>query len=668
MKAGAAHIAFTAQSRTAVRDFYAAALTAGGRSNGAPACRSDEDGHFNAAIIDLDGNSIEVVYKNGPDYMDDGTVVTHSRVITWRRTVTESWYDGRSVVSRGSNQSLSKQASAPPTPTVVSKAPSTAPKAPSVARSVSEPVAVPQVPAASESSNNGSRVAQHIVGTLLGAAAGAAVAYAFVASERDSAKKEAEFNAFKAAKAAVNSVAQFAQGSPQPKPPVQDPQPVYETQQPVHRNNDIDTASQYHASQPHTVRAIEAAPSWHGPLYTKAPSVISVSRQLEYAPAQSVAPSRSPQSEYVPAASVAPSRVSSRGSSPKAIEYLPAASVAPSKAPSRAAELRAIEYAPAASVAPSTRSMHRSNTSPELATSERARSMVSKGQSPAPSTFISTFVPDELARRNTDDGSVVSHRSSKSRKSHHSSKHHGSGRSRAHSRSPVRAPSEAPSKAPSKVGSVIGSLLGRNSDNRSVISNPFGDKYEVDDEEYSSAASEEDDSYTIAPSDSISQVSSSPSRRRHRRHHRSSSKDRTKDDDGKSTASRHSKHSSSSSKHTSKSHRSKSSSLHSSQYHTAEEDMSEASTVRPRAAHNSSSSSASSSHLKSSSGKSRSSRKDSATEYDEMFEKVQYGSGDVPIRGITKSMVDGGEEEGKEGRSKSLVGWRMAQRLRAFEK
>jgi hypothetical protein len=50
-----------------------------------------------------------------------------------------------------------------------------------------------------------------------------------------------------------------------------------------------------------------------------------------------------------------------------------------------------------------------------------------------------------------------------------------------------------------------------------------------------------------------------------------------------------------------------------------------------------------------------------------MFEKVQYGSGDVPIRGITKSMVDG-EEEGKEGRSKSLVGWRMAQRLRAFEK
>lgn len=96
--------------------------------------------------------------------------------------------------------------------------------------------------------------------------------------------------------------------------------------------------------------------------------------------------------------------------------------------------------------------------------------------------------------------------------------------------------------------------------------------------------------------------------------------------------------------------------------------MSEASTVRPRAAHNSSSSSASSSHHKSSSGKSRSSRKDSATEYDEMFEKVQYGSGDVPIRGITKSMVDGGEEEGKEGRSKSLVGWRMAQRLRAFEK
>ena len=616
------------------------------------------------------------MYKNGPDYRDDGTVVSHSRVITWRRTVTESYYDSRSVVSRSSNHSLSKQASAPPTPTVVSKAPSTASKAPSVARSVSEPVAVPQVPAASETSNNGSGIAKHIVGTLLGAAAGAAVAYAMVASERDSAKKEAEFNAFKVAKAAVNSVAQFAQGSEQPKPPVQDPQPVYEMPQPVHRNNDNDTASQYAPSQARTVRAIEAAPSWHGPLYTKAPSVISVSRQIEYAPAESVAPSRSPQSEYVPAASVAPSkapsRASSRASEPKAIEYVPAASVAPSTAPSRAAELRAIEYAPAPSVAPSTRSIQRSMTSPELATSSKAKSTVSKAQSAAPSSFISTFVPDEFQRRNTDDGSVASHRSSKSRsKSHHSSKHRSSSRSRAHSRSPSRAPSEAPSKPKSKVGSVIGSILGRNSDNRSVISNPFGDKYEVDDytseeDDAATAAADDDDNYTIAPSDSISQVSSSRSRRSHRSH-RHRSKD---DDDTKSSASARSKHSSSS-KHSSRSHRSKGSSYHSSQYHTAEEDFrssvaseaSDASTIRP---HGHSSSSSSSSHHRDKASKARSSRKDSATEYDEMFDKVQYGSGNVPVRGITPSMVQG-KHGAEEGKSKSMVGWKMAQRLRAFE-
>lgn len=647
VKAGAAHIAFTARSRAAVRDFYAAALTAGGRPNGAPASRGDEDGHFNAAILDLDGNSIEVVYRNGPDYRDDGTVITHSRVITWRRTVTESFYDGKSVVSRNSNHSLSKQASTPAAPTVVS----TASKAPSVARSVSEPVAVPQAAAPSNGGDGGSGVAKQIVGTLLGAAAGAAVAYAMVASERDSARKEAEFNAFKAAKAAVNTAVQFAQGSEQPKPPVQDPQPVHETQ-PVHRN-DNDTASQYAPSQARSVRAIEAAPSWHGPLYTKPPSVISVSRQLEYAPAQSVAPSRAPKSEYVPAASVAPSKAPSRSPDSRAIEYVPAASVAPSKAPSRAAELRAIEYAPAASVAPSSRSMHRSMTSPELSTPEKAKSTVSRAQSAAPSSFISTFIPDEFERRNTDGGSVASHRSSKSRsKSHHSSKHRSSSRSRANSRSPSRAPSEAPSKSQSKVGSVIGSILGRGSDNKSVISNPFGDKYEVDD--YTSDE-DEDDNYTIAPSDSISQVSSTRSRRSHRSHrHRSSSKERTKDDDEKSSASRHSKHSHSS-KHSSRSSKSKGSSYHSSHYHTADEE--------PR--HSVVSEPSDTSTIKPIKGKPKTGRKDSATEYDEMFDRVQYGSGNVPVRGITPSMVQGKHPE--EGKSKSMLNWKMAQKLRAFE-
>ncbi|KAF1977095.1 hypothetical protein BU23DRAFT_596595 [Bimuria novae-zelandiae CBS 107.79] len=650
VKAGAAHIAFTAPNRAAVRDFYAAALTAGGRPNGPPASRSDEDGHFNAAILDLDGNSIEVVFRNGPDYRDDGTVISHSRVITWRRTVTESFHDGRSVVSRSSHHSLSKQASAPAAP------PSVVSKAPSVARSVSEPVAVPQAHVPSETGNSGGGVAKQIVGTLLGAAAGAAVAYAMVSSERNSAKKEAEFNAFKAAKAAVTTAAQFAQGSEQPKPSVQDPQPVYETQPQqlphVHRN-DSDTASQSSSPQARSIRAIEAAPSWHGPLYTKAPSTISVSRQLEYAPAQSVAPSRSPQSEYVPAASVAPSKAASRASEPRAVEYVPAASVAPSKAPSRAAELRAIEYAPAASVAPSRSQFTapRSVTSPELPTVEKARSTVSKAQSAAPSSFISTFVPDEFQRRNTDGGSVALHRSSKSKsKSHHSSrsKHRSSSRSRAHSRSPFRVPSEPPSKVQSKVGSVIGSILGRGDDDKSIISNPFGDKYEVDD------YTDDDDDYTIAPSDSISQVSSSRSRRSHRSHRSSKNKEREKDSVAGSSASRHSKHSHSS-KHSSKSHKSTRSSQHSSQYYTADEE--------PR--HSVVSEPSDTSTIKPIKGKSRAERKDSAHDYDGMFNGVQYGSNPVPVRGITPSMIQGSHPE--EGKSKSVMGYKMAQRLRAFE-
>jgi hypothetical protein len=508
-------------------------------------------------------------------------------------------------------------------------------KAPSIARSVSEP-AIPQALTASESGNNGGGAAKQIIGTLLGAAAGAAVAYAMVASERDSAKKEKDFNAFKTAKAAMASVAQFAQGSEQPKLSQQDPQPVYEAKQlPPHVHRNIsDSDSQYSSPRARSVRAIEAAPSDHGPLYARAPTQISVSRQLEYAPMQFVASSRV--TEYVPAASLAPSKAASRASEPMAIEYVPAASVVHSKAMSRAAELRAIEYVPAASVAPS-RLSHRSKTSPEFAAVEKATSTVSKAQSAAPSSFISTFVPDEFERRNTDSGSVASHHSSRSKKSSHT-KHSGS-RSRAHSHSPSKAPSDAPSKAQSKVGSVLGSILGRGGDeNKSIVSNPFRDEYEIDD--YT-----DDDDYTIAPSDSISQVSSSHSRRKHRSH-------RYSKDEPSVTGSSASKHSRSS-KHSSKSHRSRSS-AHSSHYHTAEEEFrnsvvsepSDASTLKPK--------------------KSRHpGRKDSATDYDEMFDRVQYGNGNVPVRGITPSMIDGGGQE--ERKSKSVMGYKMAQRLRAFE-
>jgi predicted lactoylglutathione lyase len=56
------HIAFLAGSRRQVDEFYAAALAAGGRDNGAPGLRTRYHPHYYGAfIIDPDGHNIEAV-------------------------------------------------------------------------------------------------------------------------------------------------------------------------------------------------------------------------------------------------------------------------------------------------------------------------------------------------------------------------------------------------------------------------------------------------------------------------------------------------------------------------------------------------------------------------------------------------------------------------------
>ncbi|MFO1328099.1 MAG: VOC family protein [Rubrivivax sp.] len=56
------HLAFTAQTRQQVQDFYRAALEAGGRDNGAPGIRPQYSGKYYAAfVIGPDGHNIEVV-------------------------------------------------------------------------------------------------------------------------------------------------------------------------------------------------------------------------------------------------------------------------------------------------------------------------------------------------------------------------------------------------------------------------------------------------------------------------------------------------------------------------------------------------------------------------------------------------------------------------------
>jgi catechol 2,3-dioxygenase-like lactoylglutathione lyase family enzyme len=678
MRAGAAHIAFTAADRTTVRDFYTAALKAGGRPNGAPSSRCDGDGHFNAAVLDLDGNSIEVVFRNGPDVRDDGTVVEHSRVITWQRSVYESYRGDRSVVS--SRTSTSK----PALTEVMSEAPSVASKAPSVVP-VSAPAAVPQA-----GLNAGDGAAKTIIGTLLGAAAGAAVAYAMVRSEQDSAKKESNFSAFAQAKNTVKAAVGLAQASSQP---MQDPQPV--EPELAHRN--IDAQSHYSAapSQARSVyapRQIEAATSSYysssevsAPRsQARAPKAIEAATSSYYSPSEVSLPRtkvNAPKAieaatpSYYSASEVSVPRA--KVNAPKAIEAPTPSYYSPSQvsvSPTRKSSHRTLEYAPAHSVAPSeARSRHtvaRSVTSPEMLTIEKARSVASSvksqtivsastvkppasraqsvAHSVAPSSLISSFVPDHVSRR-VSEGSVHSHHTSRSkaRSSHsHASRHTLHSRhSRSHNQEPVESSpspppihSKAPSQAPSKAASLVNSILGR--DAKSTASSDFIDDLEI--EELT-----EDDLDTVVPSDSISNAGFS-SRRSHKKHSEGS------------VASKHSSHS----KHSHRSHRSHKSSHDSdddkASQHSSESkksrrshrsnvisEPSDASTVRP---------------IKSSS------RKDSVTQgqYDGLFDEVRYGSGSVAskkLRGITPSMVSAA---GKNA-NRSMISFNMAQKARVFE-
>jgi catechol 2,3-dioxygenase-like lactoylglutathione lyase family enzyme len=56
------HIAFTSPSREAVRQFYAAALAAGAKDNGAPGLRAEyHPSYYGAFVLDPDGHNIEAV-------------------------------------------------------------------------------------------------------------------------------------------------------------------------------------------------------------------------------------------------------------------------------------------------------------------------------------------------------------------------------------------------------------------------------------------------------------------------------------------------------------------------------------------------------------------------------------------------------------------------------
>jgi hypothetical protein len=599
--------------------------------------------------MDLDGNSIEVVYRNRPDVMHDGTVIEHSRVITWQRSVYESYSGGRSVVSSASKPALTE---------VAPKAASVAPPAP--ARSVSEPViAAPQAtPAAT--SDRGDGVSTTILGTLFGAAAGAAVAYAMVKSERDSAKKESDFMAFMDAKNIVKAAAgHLAGASSQPQQSLPAPQPAEEES--AHRNID---AQSYHSATPPQPRSV-CPPAQ---LAIDAQSYHSTTPPLrDYQP-----PSKAPPTYY--SASEVSKVSKAQTAKPLELEYVPAASVAPSQARSRyttarsvtSPELRTMEQArsvastvKAPTVVPASRAPSVAHSAaPSRAQSVAHSAAPSRAQSvahsAAPSTLISSFVADHEPRR-TGEGSVHSHHSSRSKaKSSYTDASRQSSRSK-HSRrdhseavqsspSPPPAPpmpAPKPSRFQAKAASVVSSIFGKSSASKN---DDFIDDLDIEEE------TEDDDLDTVVPSDSISQIGDSSSRRKHRS---------KKHSDGSSVISKHS--SASKTSRSSRSHRSHKdsddadddkASMHSSasksrrRHHrpSVVSEPSEASTVRP---------------IKSSS------RKDSVTQgqYDNLFDEVKYGTGSVAVRGITPSMISAANKNP----TRTVVRHDMAQKAKIFE-
>jgi catechol 2,3-dioxygenase-like lactoylglutathione lyase family enzyme len=62
------HTAFAAKSRAEVDAFHAAALAAGATDNGPPGPREAQGypaGYYAAFVLDLDGNNIEAVFREG---------------------------------------------------------------------------------------------------------------------------------------------------------------------------------------------------------------------------------------------------------------------------------------------------------------------------------------------------------------------------------------------------------------------------------------------------------------------------------------------------------------------------------------------------------------------------------------------------------------------------
>lgn len=167
-----------------------AALKAGAKIHGEPKERDSLSGYYSAAVIDLDGNSIEAVYRSG-----------NSVVASEAGGPTIALLENGSMVSKSSKASTVKAAEsiAPPRSEAKSRAVSKAPTAieravPSVISHRSQGPPPSYATQTVQKTDDGSKAAKTIVGTLIGAAAGAAIAYAMVKGDSQSSSSEPTTN------------------------------------------------------------------------------------------------------------------------------------------------------------------------------------------------------------------------------------------------------------------------------------------------------------------------------------------------------------------------------------------------------------------------------------------------------------------------------------------
>lgn len=171
-----------------VRECYTAALNAGGHPSGSPNYRNEDCSCFNAAVEDLDGNTVEFIFRQPHG---DGGCCGEAALESERGSVRaeEDAEDAAQDDTRSVAQAVHSQ------PSKQSRGKSSMQTALDLASTTSKSSRsdTPSQGAASTKSNFPTRT---LVGTALGAAAGAALLYAMGRAERANAKEEADHFAY----------------------------------------------------------------------------------------------------------------------------------------------------------------------------------------------------------------------------------------------------------------------------------------------------------------------------------------------------------------------------------------------------------------------------------------------------------------------------------------